>query len=69
MNPQHPSYLPAGEQPGWTRLDKLVNGLPAWKRRTDPLIVATGDFDEFLFIAAALEQFDVMDPFEFMKFI
>lgn len=55
--------------PGWIRLDAEADGVPLFRRQSEPVYVGTGDMDQLRFLGAALIRFDRMTPAEFTAFI
>ncbi|MFL6053041.1 MAG: hypothetical protein ACJ72W_09025 [Actinoallomurus sp.] len=54
--------------PGWTSAG-TIDGVPLWRRTSEPVYVAATDRDQLAFLDVALEWFDTAGPQEFVTFI
>ncbi|MCO6003384.1 hypothetical protein NE236_00130 [Actinoallomurus purpureus] len=54
--------------PGWISAG-TIDGVPLWRRTSEPVWVAATDRDQLVFLDVALEWFDMAGPQEFVAFI
>lgn len=54
--------------PGWVGAGE-IDGIPLWRRTSEPVYVAAADRDQLAFLDAALALFDTAGPREFVEFI
>ena len=54
--------------PGWIGAGE-IDGVPLWRRASEPVYVAAADRDQLAFLDAALTLFDTAGPREFAEFV
>lgn len=54
--------------PGWSGAGH-IDGVPLWRRTSEPVYVAAADRDQLTFLDAALALFDTAGPREFAEFV